>query len=136
MGFEHILNSIFFIIIYFVDVCNDILESLCRTENRNFEAFIKLLSLNQIELSDLVTEEVDFSDSPDVYKKFDGGNKPLSILLRYEIKTDPKIDFEKVELDPEPNVGKVKVGIIGAGNFASTPERLDLIIAFSSSILG
>ena len=90
------------------------------TENRNFEAFIKLLSQNQIELSDLVSEEIDFTDSPSVYKKFDGDSKPLSILLRYEIKTDPKIDFEKVELDPEPNVGKVKVGIIGAGNFAST----------------
>ncbi|MFL2647658.1 MAG: Gfo/Idh/MocA family oxidoreductase [Candidatus Actinomarina sp.] len=90
------------------------------TENRNFKAFIKLLSLNQIELSDLVSEEIDFADSPNVYKKFDGDSKPLSILLRYEIKTDPKIDFEKVELDPEPNVGKVKVGIIGAGNFAST----------------
>ena len=89
------------------------------TENRNFEAFIKLLSQNQIELSDLVSEEIDFTDSPSVYKKFDGDSKPLSILLRYEIKTDPKIDFEKVELDPEPNVGKVKVGIIGAGNFAS-----------------
>ena len=88
------------------------------TENRNFEAFIKLLSLNQIHLSDLVTEEIDFIDSPNVYKKFDGDNKPLSILLRYEIKTEPKIEFEKVE--PEPNVGKVKVGIIGAGNFAST----------------
>ena len=68
----------------------------------------------------MVSEEIDFTDSPSVYKKFDGDSKPLSILLRYEIKTDPKIDFEKVELDPEPNVGKVKVGIIGAGNFAST----------------
>ena len=55
------------------------------TENRNFEAFIKLLSQNQIELSDLVSEEIDFTDSPSVYKKFDGDSKPLSFLLRYEI---------------------------------------------------
>ncbi len=90
------------------------------TENRNFEAFIKLLSLNQIQLTDLVTEEIDFIDSPNVYKKFHEEKKPLSILLRYDVKTDPKIDFERLELEPDPNVGKVKVGIIGAGNFAST----------------
>ena len=90
------------------------------TENRNFEAFIKLLSLNQIQLTDLITEEIGFSDSPNVYKKFDEDKKPLSILLRYEVKTDPKIEFERVELEPDPNVGKVKVGLIGAGNFTST----------------
>ena len=90
------------------------------TENRNFEAFLKLLSLNQIKLDDLVSEEIDFKDSPFVYRKFDEKNKPLSILLRYEVKTDPKLDFERTEIVPDPNVGKVKIGIIGAGNFAST----------------
>mgnify|MGYP001311244174 FL=1 len=90
------------------------------TENRNFEAFLKLLSLKQISLNDLVTEEVDFIESPDVYEKFESENKPLSILLRYDIKNEPKIEFDTNDIEPEPNTGKVKVGIIGAGNFAST----------------
>ena len=36
------------------------------TENRNFEAFIKLLSQNQIHLLDLVSEEVSFENAPSI----------------------------------------------------------------------
>ena len=89
------------------------------TENRNFEAFIKLLSQGQIHLLDLVTEEVSFNDSPSVYKKFVDDNKPLSIMLRYDIKSEPKIEFISDE-NPEPKTKKVNLGILGAGNFAST----------------
>ncbi len=90
------------------------------TENRNFEAFLRLLSTKHISLSDLVSEEVDFNESPFIYEKFEEEEKPLCILLRYDIKSEPKIEFEAHEIEPDPNVGKVKVGIIGAGNFAST----------------
>ena len=89
------------------------------TENRNFEAFIKLLSQNQIHLLDLVTEEVSFENAPSIYKKFSGEDKPLSIVLRYDNKSEPKIDLQRtVEL--EPKTEKVNLGILGAGNFAST----------------
>ena len=89
------------------------------TENRNFEAFIKLLSQNQIHLLDLVTEEVPFENAPSIYKKFSGEDKPLSIVLRYDNKSEPKIDLQRtVEL--EPKTEKVNLGILGAGNFAST----------------
>ena len=89
------------------------------TENRNFEAFIKLLSQNQIHLLDLVTEEVSFENAPSIYKKFSGEDKPLSIVLRYDNKAEPKIDLQRtVEL--EPKTEKVNLGILGAGNFAST----------------
>ena len=89
------------------------------TENRNFEAFIKLLSQNQIHLLDLVTEEVPFENAPSIYKKFSGEDKPLSIVLRYDNKSEPKINLQRtVEL--EPKTEKVNLGILGAGNFAST----------------
>ena len=89
------------------------------TENRNFEAFIKLLSQNQIHLLDLVTEEVSFENAPSIYKKFSGEDKPLSIVLRYDNKSEPKINLQRtVEL--EPKTEKVNLGILGAGNFAST----------------
>ena len=63
---------------------------------------------------------MDFNESPFIYEKFEEEEKPLCILLRYDIKSEPKIEFEAHEIEPDPNVGKVKVGIIGAGNFAST----------------
>ena len=89
------------------------------TENRNFEAFLKLLSQDQISIQDLITKEVEFTESPDIYTSFNSEEKPLSVLLRYDIKTQPKIQFEKNESIPENNK-KIKIGLIGAGNFAST----------------
>jgi len=89
------------------------------TENRNFEAFIKLLSQGQIHLLDLVSEEVSFDEAPSVYKKFTEETKPLSVVLRYDIKSEPKIEFI-LDRDLEPTTSKVNLGILGAGNFAST----------------
>ena len=89
------------------------------TENRNFEAFIKLLSQGQIHLLDLVSEEVSFDEAPSVYKKFMEETKPLSVVLRYDIKSEPKIEFIP-DVDLEPTTSKVNLGILGAGNFAST----------------
>lgn len=89
------------------------------TENRNFEAFIKLLSQGQIHLLDLVSEEVSFDEAPSVYKKFTEETKPLSVVLRYDIKSEPKIEFTP-DIDLEPRTSKVNLGILGAGNFAST----------------
>ena len=40
------------------------------TENRNFEAFLKLLSQGQISIQDLITSEIDFEESPEVYNSF------------------------------------------------------------------
>ena len=89
------------------------------TENRNFEAFLKLLSQGQISIQDLITSEIDFEESPEVYNSFNSEEKPLSVLIRYDLKTEPKIQFEKNDIVPENNQ-KIKVGVIGAGNFAST----------------
>ena len=89
------------------------------TENRNFEAFLKLLSQKQISIKDLITKEVEFTESPEIYNSFRNEEKPLSILLRYDVKTEPKIQFEKNEIILENNK-KIKVGVIGAGNFASS----------------
>ena len=89
------------------------------TENRNFEAFLKLLSQGQISIQGLITNEIDFEESPEVYNTFNSEEKPLSVLIRYDLKTEPKIQFEKNDIVPENNQ-KIKVGVIGAGNFAST----------------
>ena len=89
------------------------------TENRNFEAFTKLLSQKQIHLLDLVSEEIAFDDAPSVYEKFDDEIRPLSIMLRYNIDTEPKIEMA-TNLQLEPRTSKVNVGILGAGNFAVT----------------
>ena len=96
------------------------IEHVRWTENRNFSAFLQLLQTNQISLTDMITEEIDFTDAPSIYEKFDSEIKPLSIVLRYDLKSEPKIDFEKQEAVSVANNNKIKLGIIGAGNFASS----------------
>ena len=61
------------------------IEHVRWTENRNFSAFLQLLQTNQISLSDMITEEIDFIDAPSIYEKFESDEKPLSIVLRYEL---------------------------------------------------
>ena len=89
------------------------------TENRNFEAFTKLLSQKQIHILDLVSEEVAFENAPSVYEKFEEEIKRLSIILRYDIIGEPKIELGN-NLPLEPKTSKVNLGILGAGNFAAT----------------
>jgi predicted dehydrogenase len=96
------------------------IEHVRWTENRNFAAFLQLLQTNQISLSDMITEEIDFINAPSLYEKFESEDKPLSIVLRYELTNEPKIDFEKTDTVPSSTNGKIKIGIIGAGNFASS----------------
>jgi polar amino acid transport system substrate-binding protein len=66
-----------------------------------------------------VSEEVSFDEAPSVYKKFTEETKPLSVVLRYDIKSEPKIEFTP-DIDLEPTTSRVNLGILGAGNFAST----------------
>jgi predicted dehydrogenase len=89
------------------------------TENRNFETCLKLISSQKLNVLDLVSEEIAFEDAPSVYSKFGSEKKPLSVVLRYDIKSEPKIDFLSTDENSNNN-DKVKLGIIGAGNFAST----------------
>jgi predicted dehydrogenase len=96
------------------------IEHVRWTENRNFSAFLQLLQTNQISLSDMITEEIDFIDAPSIYEKFESDDKPLSIVLRYDLTNEPKLDFEKTDTSTPSSNGKIKLGIIGAGNFAST----------------
>ena len=77
------------------------------------------MSQKQIHLLDLVSEEIAFEDAPSVYKKFDDEIKPLSVVLRYNIEAEPKIEIEN-DFQPEPKTSKVNLGILGAGNFAAT----------------
>ena len=52
-------------------------------------------------------------------QKFKEEDKPLAVVLRYDNKSEPKIDFQRT-IELEPKTEKVNLGILGAGNFASS----------------
>lgn len=92
------------------------------TEGRNIEEFVRLISQGRLELSDLITHEIEFENAADAYEMITTnkkGEKYLGVILEYpdnptkwdrvigEIK--PRLSFKKKVLD---------IGLIGAGNFA------------------
>ena len=89
------------------------------TENRNMKAFVELLASKKISLSNIIEEEFQIDDAVSAYSTINKKN-PLAIVLKY--KDDPskaKKISRKTILKQESTIGsKIKVGIIGAGQFA------------------
>lgn len=93
------------------------------TEQRNIEEFIRLLTEQRLQLSDLITNEIPFEHAADAYEIITNNKKNIpyiGILLKYE-DSNQKWDSvirsnHKKFVDKE----KISVGIIGAGNFAKS----------------
>jgi len=81
-------------------------------ENINY--FFELLSSKQIEVLDLISEEISFDDSKNIYS-FPSESLFFSKLIRYE-NNNPVYTFS--DGANNKSLDKLKVGLIGAGNFA------------------
>ena len=96
------------------------------TERRNMAAFVGLLAGKQIDLAPIVGETHAFEDAERVYEQLsDGRLSALGVVFRHT----PNVEREKKagtlevhgpSLREVPANGVVRVGLIGAGNYAST----------------
>ncbi len=92
------------------------------TEGRNVEEFIRLLSTERLNISDLITHVVPFAEAPSAYEmitKNPNHEKYIGVLLEYDGNKEKwnKVihsHMEKTRLDKD----LVCFGLIGAGNFA------------------
>lgn len=92
------------------------------TEGRNVEEFIRLIATKRMNIADLITHVIPFSDAAKAYEMITSNpnhEKYIGVLLQYD---DNKEKWDKVV---RRNDGKTKVskdqigfGLIGAGNFA------------------
>lgn len=88
------------------------------TENRNMEAYLRLLADGRIQLSNLAQEPYDIDRVEEAYSILAGeGEKPLLMLLRYPgYHAEPT---RKVVLrNATTKDGCIRVALIGAGGFA------------------
>jgi predicted dehydrogenase len=93
------------------------------TEGRNFEAFLDLAAAGTIGVEPLVGRRVPFAESPAVYRTL-AGDRPRgapALLLTYP--ADPAARTTVVTLPApgiaaRPGTGRVRVGVIGSGQFA------------------
>lgn len=95
------------------------------TEGRNVEEFLRLIATGRLDIADLITHEVDFDDAPNAYEmitKNQNHEKYIGVLLKYNdngakwktvVKNKGTVSTKNIVVG-----SKVKLGLLGAGNFA------------------
>jgi len=86
------------------------------TEKRNFETILQAISSNSLDVKSLITEVVDLDSYMEIYGDMRKQGSIASILKYH---ANPKIETVVKLVSNKFSAGKGKIGIIGAGNFAS-----------------
>jgi predicted dehydrogenase len=99
------------------------------TENRNMEAFVRLLASGQVDVASLVTHRVPIERATSAYDLILGktGEPFLGVLITYPERPDltrrialgPSAPVRADLRQPPPPGERVRVGLLGAGSFAT-----------------
>ena len=90
------------------------------TEQRNMESILQLLKDGQISFKKFITHEVDFYDSELLFDQIkDSKENYLGVILKYIDNVDISLNTITVN-ESDSKTGKLIIGAIGAGNYAST----------------
>ncbi|MFG1907835.1 bi-domain-containing oxidoreductase [Kribbella sp. NPDC048928] len=92
------------------------------TERRNLECFVDLIAREQIDLAPLIANTFPIADATDVYQKLSAGTYPgVGFLFEYPDLVEPVAPPAPVAARPAaPTSGGVRLGFVGAGNYASS----------------
>ncbi len=107
------------------------------TENRNFQAILNLLDTRKLDFSYLISKEIEFKDLEHAYAEVLNDSSVLGAVINYPHEVREK-HSRRVVLSSKNNsktCGKVSIGMIGAGNFASV-TLLPLLKKLKASLIG
>jgi len=91
------------------------------TEQRNMISILQLIKDGKINLSELITHEYNFNESEKVFPAIkEGKEEYLGVVLKYSSDIDIKTTRINNKSDSGNKAEQVKIGVIGAGNYAST----------------
>jgi predicted dehydrogenase/threonine dehydrogenase-like Zn-dependent dehydrogenase len=96
------------------------------TEGRNLACFVDLLARKQIDIEPLVSSVVDFADAVGTYEAIDAGRlKGIGFLFEFAkaeaTRSVGRAVPPRSPMRPEgPAIGALRIGFIGAGNYASS----------------
>jgi predicted dehydrogenase/threonine dehydrogenase-like Zn-dependent dehydrogenase len=97
------------------------------TEGRNLEAFLELLAKGQVDVRPLISHHFPIENAPKAYELITGKTSQpfLGVLLTYPEARTRAVDFQKAQEPvkktslPLSGVNVVRLGVLGAGNFAN-----------------
>ena len=105
------------------------------TEQRNIDAVLRLMGEGKLDVAPLISHRYQITEALDAYKLIDENTEPyLGIVIEYpkissaaEVKLEQSVRLRPSDSDrpSKTRSGPIKVGVIGAGNFA----RMTLIPA-------
>lgn len=96
------------------------------TEKRNMTAFLNLISANKVLIDPIISETCLFNEAESVYQKITEAKTPvLGVLFKHNEHYEPNQDYAEKLIDKRSNVhilnaNQVRLGVIGAGNYASS----------------
>jgi predicted dehydrogenase/threonine dehydrogenase-like Zn-dependent dehydrogenase len=99
------------------------------TERRNLECVVDLMGSGRLDVEPLISHVSHFSDAVETYRKLNEGElKAVAVLFEYEKRTAGTAEQAVTAVSvPKPSVvraapkpGGVRIGFIGAGNYASS----------------
>jgi predicted dehydrogenase/threonine dehydrogenase-like Zn-dependent dehydrogenase len=90
------------------------------TERRNMECILALLAEGRLNLSSLISDIVPFDAAVDVYERMNRGElSGIGILFKYAEQA-PLMRRLPSSRPSRPTAGKIRLGVVGAGNYASS----------------
>jgi predicted dehydrogenase/threonine dehydrogenase-like Zn-dependent dehydrogenase len=119
------------------------------TERRNLECFLDLADRHQIDVEPLISHVAEFADAAATYEALEGGDlKAVAVLFRYgtaepstpqptvtiPVTVPVSVNGSSPRSGWQRRVGAVRLGFIGAGNYASSmllphlTEREDVLL--------
>lgn len=93
------------------------------TEQRNFSAILSLMEQNRVNASELISHRFEISQVESAYDLVTSGEPQLGILLNYPRRPPEEIQKDHIKLTSlaaSREGQKVKVGMVGVGNYAET----------------
>ncbi len=91
------------------------------TEQRNFSAVLDLMAVGRLDVADLITHRIAFTEAPNAYKTLSTDRTALGIILVYDYPIEPRhaLTIGLSSGGAPAAAGKAVLGVVGAGNYAS-----------------
>lgn len=92
------------------------------TEQRNFEAVLDMLATGRLDVRPLISHRFGLDEAPAAYELLTSGAPSLGIVLEYPddaSRPEKRLRARRIRYTQSAPQGSVRLGVIGAGNYAS-----------------